>query len=84
MRNADALGEGPAAVDGFVEADVQAVDRVLVLGVRVDVDVVPGALPQVGVAVDAGEALAAVVGAVETARVAFHFHQDPDAVRVGG
>ena len=82
VRHADALGEGLAAVNGLVETHIQPVHGVLVLRVGVDVDVVPGALAQVGVAVDPGPAFAAVVRAVEAALFALRLDQRPDAVRV--
>ena len=82
VGDADALGEGPAAVNGLVETDIQAVHRVLVVRVGEDVDVVPGALAQVRVAVDAVPGLAAVVGAVEAAGFSLGLDEHPDAVGV--
>ena len=55
VRNLDALGERAAAIDGLVELHVQDIDGIFVVGVGVEVDVVPGTLAKRRVAVDAGE-----------------------------
>jgi hypothetical protein len=69
VRNLDALVEGLSPVHRLEEVDVQAVHGVLVRGVGVDMNVVPGALPQVRVPVDAPEGIASVVRAVYPALV---------------
>ena len=80
VRRADG-GEGAAAVDRTVHADVERVDCVGVLRVGEDVAVIPGALAQDVLVVDLGPGAAAVVGAEDAAIGGFH--QRPDAVRIG-
>ena len=84
VRNLDALVEGLSPVHRLEEVDVQAVHGVLVRGVGVDMNVVPGALPQVRVPVDAPEGIASVVGAVYPALVSLGLEEDEDPVRIRG
>jgi hypothetical protein len=73
--------EGFAAVGGLVHAQVEHVDRILVLRVGVDVHVVPGAAEQVGVVGELLPGRAKVVGAVEAGRV-LRLDDGPDAARL--
>src|SRR5271169_5870304 len=69
-----------AAIRGPVEARVEDVNRVHVLGVGEDVGEIPGALGEAMVLVDAAPAFAAVVGAVKAAFG--RFDQRVDSLRV--
>ncbi len=76
------LLEGLTAVDGAKQLDVEAPDRVRVLGIGAEVGVVPGALAEVALLVQALPGLAAVVGAEDAALLVLH--DRPDAAGLGG
>ncbi len=76
------LMEGGAAVDGAPHFDVQAPDGIRVLRVGREVGVVPGALAEVAVLVEALPGLAAVVGAEDAPLLVLD--QGPNAVGLGG
>ena len=81
VRNADG-GEGPSAVGRLVEPHVEHVDGVRVLGIGVDVCVVPRPLAQRAIVVGACPALSGVVGAKDAAVVGLD--DGPDAVAASG
>src|SRR5439155_14576123 len=73
--------ERAAAVHRAIHPGVQHVDRLGILGIGVDVGVVPGALPEIALVVGPPPRLAAVVGAEHAARVRIHDSPDPIMVR---
>ncbi len=79
VRRAD-LFKRAAAVGRFPEADVEDVDRVLVLGIGVDVRVVPGPLPERPIVVDPGPGGTAILRPENAAF--FGFDHRPDPLRV--
>ncbi len=80
VRRTDFL-VGFAAVFRAPEAHIQHVDHVFALRIGVNACVIPGALPQLALIVDAPPFFAAVVGAKHAAL--FCFDDRPDAIWIG-
>src|SRR5881296_1196125 len=76
------LRERPTAIHRAIQPRVQHVDGLGILGIGVDVGVVPGALPEIALLVGAPPRLAAVVGAEHAARVGLD--DRPHAIMIGG
>ena len=74
--------EGPAAVHGPIQARVHGVDRVLVLGIRLQVHVVVGSLPKLPMLVHPGPGPTRVVRPVHATLGLGRLDERPDPVGV--
>ena len=83
VRNAAHRAKGLAPIRGLLEIHVVDVDDARVLRVRVDLRVVPGALPQRAVGVRARPRRAGVVGAIHPAGIGFDDREYAIRIRRG-